>query len=510
MSNLAFAAASNLAQQLYARGIGCLELLDHYLQRAATYNPQLNAIVAWQVDVARARASAADAALAKGEVWGPLHGLPMTVKEAFDVAGLPTTFGNPAYADNIAVHNAIVVERLLSAGAVIFGKTNVPFMLIDSQTFNDIYGTTNNPWDLTRAPGGSSGGAAAALAAGLVALEAGSDIGGSLRNPGHYTGIYGHKPTYGIIPAQGQAPPGLLAPPDLEVVGPMARYAEDLDLALTALVGPGDLDADAWHIALPPPRATRLDRFRVAVWRNSHLSAIANEVLERFDVAVDAVRRRGAAVNETARPRLDPEHSHRTYMALLRAATSSRMSEEFFAAQKAIASSVSADDRSHRAATARGATLYQREWLRLHDERVRLRRAWHEFFREFDVVLAPIAATPAFPHDHNPDRDQRKMWVDGKAVAYTDQLFWAGLATVAYLPATAAPIGLAGGLPVGLQIIGPAGGDRTTIEFARLLADEIGGFVRPPGYTDQAAESRLRGEATSPSYAAAPRRKPLG
>jgi amidase len=481
-TELAFAAASELARLIRARRIGCLELLELYAERAARHNPRLNAIVCWNLEAARSRARAADDALAKGKVWGPLHGLPMTVKEAFDVIGLPTTFGNPEYAGNIATRNAALVDRLLGAGAVIYGKTNVPFMLINSQTFNDIYGTTNNPWDLTRAPGGSSGGGAVALAAGLVALEAGSDIGGSLRNPAHYTGLYGHKPSYGMVPARGHAPSGELASPDLEVVGPMARHAEDLDLAMMALAGADDLDGPALQISLPPPRAKRLDGLRVAVWRSSPLSAVAEEVLQRFDAATDAVRRAGARIDETARPEFDPEASHRTYMTLLRAATSGRMSEDFFEAQKAIAASVSRDDRSHRAATARGATLYHRQWLAAHEQRTHLRLAWRDFFREFDVVIAPIAATTAFLHDQNPDRDQRKMRVNGRAVAYTDQLFWAGLATVAYLPAAAAPIGLVGGLPVGLQIIGPAGEDRTTIEFARLLAAEIGGFVAPPAY----------------------------
>lgn len=490
MSEIAFNAASQLAQQIASRQIGCLELLDHYLQRADKYNPQLNAIVAWQVERARERARAADQALAKGEVWGPLHGLPMTVKDAFDVVDLPTTFGNPHYADNIARKNATVVERLLAAGAVIYGKTNVPFMLIDSQTFNDIHGTSNNPWNLSRTPGGSSGGSAAVLASGLAALEAGSDIGGSLRNPAHYCGVYGHKPTYGIVPARGHGPVDLSAPLDLEVVGPMARHAHDLSLALAVLAGPVPFDAPAWTFALPRPRANRLDGFRVAVWRESTLSAVDDAVLECFDAAVSAIVRAGAHVDHAARPQFDPREAHRTYMALLRAATSARMPDRFFAAQKAIVEDIPAHDRSHRAETARGATLYHREWLALREHQAQVRQAWAAFFEDFDLVLAPVAATPAFSHDQNPDRDSRKMQVNGTSVAYTDQLFWAGLATLARLPATAAPIGFVQGLPVGLQIIGPAGEDTTTIAFAELLAAEIGGFMPPPGYG--AADGEIR------------------
>jgi amidase len=181
MNEHGFAAAADLAAEIRARRIGCLELLDFYLARAQRFNPALNAIVAWQIDRARERARAADGALARGGIWGPLHGVPMTVKESFDVEGLPTTWGNPRWKDNIATGNAVLVDRLLGAGAVIYGKTNVPLMLADAQSYNEVYGTTNNPWDPSRGPGGSSGGEAAAVAAGLGALGAGSDLAGSDR-----------------------------------------------------------------------------------------------------------------------------------------------------------------------------------------------------------------------------------------------------------------------------------------------------------------------------------------
>ena len=187
MSEIALRTASALAVDIRERRIGCLELLDHYLARVERINPALNAIVVMDVDGARARAAAADAALAKGEVWGPLHGIPMTIKESYDVIGMPTTWGVPALKDNVPSTNAAAVDRLLDAGVVLFGKTNVPLLLADWQTFNEIYGTTNNPWDVSRAPGGSSGGSAAVLATGMAALEAGSDIGASIRNPAHYS-----------------------------------------------------------------------------------------------------------------------------------------------------------------------------------------------------------------------------------------------------------------------------------------------------------------------------------
>jgi len=482
MEDIAFASATALAGEIRAKRIGCLELLDFYLKRAETYNPALNAIIAWQMEKARERARAADAALAKGESWGPLHGVPVTVKEAFDVAGLPTTFGNPVFAKNIAPRNSALVDRLEGAGAVVYGKTNVPLMLLDSQTFNEIYGTTNSAWDQKRSPGGSSGGAATVLAAGLAALEAGSDIGGSLRNPAHYNGVYGHKTTTGTVSTRGHGPPGVLIPTDMFVAGPMARHAEDLALAMGVLAGPDGPGASAWRIDLPPPRAKRLRDFRVAIWAHSPLSAVDDRIIEKLEAVGDTLRSAGALVSDASRPNFEIEPFHRTYLKLLRAATSSRVPAEVFEAHLALAATLSPDDMTHRANLARGATVRHREWLQTNEIRMRYRIAWREFFKDFDVVLAPIAATPAFLHDQNPDRDKRVMRVNGKDISYNDQLFWAGLAAMPYLPSTAAPIGFVEGLPVGMQIIGPEAGDYTTIEFARLLAQEIGGFVPPPGY----------------------------
>jgi amidase len=484
MDDCAFISATELSAEIRDRRIGCLELLDFYLARAERHNFALNAIVVWQVDQARERARAADAALARGEHWGPLHGIPMTVKESFNVAGLATTFGNPLWKDNIAVGNAFLIDRLLQAGAIVFGKTNVPYMLADAQSYNEIYGTTNNPWDPLRSPGGSSGGEAATLAAGLSALGAGSDIAGSLRNPAHYSGVYGHKPTWGLISTRGHAPPGIMTPTDISVVGPMARHAEDLDLALRTLAGPDLLQRTAWRVELPPPRHRRLGEFRVAVWASSPLCPIDTSVSQLFDRAIDAIVRTGATVDDAARPGIDEEEHHRLFMLLLRAATVSRMRDEDFVRQQEIAATLTADDISDRAAIARGATLLHRAWGTANEARTKLRYIWREFFKRFDVLLTPVAATAAFPHDRNPNRDERRVMVNGESASYADQLFFAGLASLSYLPATAAPIGLTGeGLPVGVQIIGPEGEDPTTIEFARLLAAEIGGFVPPPAYT---------------------------
>src|SRR5947207_3970376 len=344
MDERAFASATRLAGEIRDRRIGCVELLDFFVARAERYNPALNAIVAWQVDPARERARSADAALARGEVWGPLHGIPMTVKESFNVAGLPSTWGNPPWKDNVATENAVLVDRLLGAGAVIYGKTNVPLMLQDAQSYNDVYGTTNNPWDKTRGPGGSSGGEAAAQAAGFSALGAGSDIAGSLRNPAHYCGIYAHKPSWGLIPTRGHSPAGALTPTDISVVGPMARHAEDLDLALRVLAGPDGPQQAAWAGAFAPARPRRLGDFRIAVWTQSPLCEIDASVDERFAAAITALSGAGASIDTTIRPPFDDAEHQQLFMLLLRAATASRMSDQDFAAQQKIAATLSPED----------------------------------------------------------------------------------------------------------------------------------------------------------------------
>ena len=301
-------------------------------------------------------------------------------EESFNLAGLPTTFGDPLWRDNIAENNAVVVDRLLQAGAIIFGKTNVPFMLMDSQSYNDIHGTTNNPWDTSRGSGGSSGGEAAVLAAGLSALGAGSDIAGSLRNSAHYCGVYGHKPSWGLIPSRGHALAAAVTPTDISVVGPDGASCRDLALALCVLAGPDVLQQPAWRSELPPPRGRRLGEFRVAVWASSPLCEIDASVRERFDAMVAAIARPGAAIDEHARPGIGDAEHHRLFMTLLRAATASRLSDADFAAQKEIAATISPDDMSFRATLARGAALDHRAWGIANETRNKLRYAWRDFF----------------------------------------------------------------------------------------------------------------------------------
>ena len=483
MGNLAFESALSLASSIHKKQISSLELLELHLRRVEAYNPQLNAIVFMQIDKARQRAEAADGALARGEVWGPLHGVPMTIKESFDWTGSPSTWGNPVFKDNYPQSDGVAVERLQSAGAIIFGKTNVPLMLADWQSFNDIYGTTNNPWDLTRVPGGSSGGAAAALAAGLTGLELGSDIGASIRNPAHYCGVFGHKPTYGIVPYHGQLLPDVFAPPDIAVSGPLSRSAEDLAVAVDVMAGAAGLNAVGWRLDLPAPRKTSLKDFKVAVMLTSPCCVQDNELTDQLQHAIDALAHAGVQVDDRAQPAIDLQRSHHVYLMLLRAATSTSMPDLEFAGHLESAAQRSGDDWRYRAYIDRAVTLHHRDWWQLHNEREKMRLAWADFFQEYDLLLCPAAASAAFPHDHEGERPDRTIPVNGGREPTTDQLFWAGISCSVYLPSTVAPAGFTKSqLPCGLQIVGDYLHDHTCIEFARLLSQELGGFTPPSGY----------------------------
>jgi len=483
MLEIPFRTAKQLAADIRKKKIGCLELLDLYLARVEKYDGALNAVVVRDFDRARSRARAADRALARRQVWGPLHGVPMTIKESYDVAGLPTTWGVPANAKNVATKNAVVVDRLLGAGVVLFGKTNVPLFLADWQSYNAIYGTTNNPWDVTRAPGGSSGGSAAALAAGLTGLEAGSDIGSSIRNPAHFCGVYGHKPSWGIVPRTGQALPWQTAAVDIDVVGPLARSADDLALALSVMAGPDEIEATGWQLRLTPPRQKRLRDFKVALMLDAPNAAVDREVQDRLQALADFLSRQKAKVDDRARPDIDTGEAFAVYTRLLRAATSDRQSDADFEQNAAIARGLAVSDQSYYARATRAAVLSHRDWLAANETRHRMRRAWAEFFTRYDLLLCPVAGTAAFPHDQKGERYERTLVVNGKRVPVTDHLFWAGYTGAFYLPSTAAPCGFTPDeLPVGVQIVGPQYGDLRCLAFARLLEREFQAFVPPPGY----------------------------
>ena len=487
MSDLTHATALDLLQRLRRREVSSVELLDAFIARIERDDGAVNAVVVRDFERARDRARAADAATARGESWGPLHGLPMTAKESFDLPGTPTSWGIAAYRDNVAVQPAVAVQRLIDAGAVVFGKTNVPTALADWQSFNPIYGTTNNPWHLGRTPGGSSGGAAAALAAGFTALELGSDIGASIRNPAHYCGVWGHKPTWGVVPMKGHQLPGdeRIDALDIGVAGPLARSAHDLELAIEVLTtplkafGPLGWGPMAWRDAGLPA-----SRLRVAVIVDDAVARVNADVRGAIEAAEAFMRGRGVHVtripDDAARP-VDSEEAWEVYAHLLRAATGAKLGDADYANAQREAAKVEPARRDYAAWHWRASTMSHREWIAYDERRAKQRRQWAAFFERFDLLLCPIATTPAFAHMQTGWRWERMVDVDGAPQPTTQALFWAGLPGLCGLPATAVPLGLSkDGLPVGAQVVGPLFADPVCLRFARWLEDEYRRFVAPP------------------------------
>jgi len=475
--------AVDLLRALAARQVSARGLVDAAIARIEALDPKINAVVVRDFDRARTAADAADAALSRGE-QRPLLGLPMTVKEQFNIAGLPTTWGYEKFRNWRPESDALAVQRLKAAGAIILGKTNVPAGLNDWQSYNDVYGTTNNPWDLSRTPGGSSGGAAAALAAGFVPLELGSDIGGSLRAPAHFCGVFAHKPSVELIPQRGSGPPESPAVPtrgDMAVIGPMARSAADLALELQVLAGPDDLwDGIGYKLELPPPRHDAIADFRVLVVDEHPLCPTAKSVRAALENLTGQLVTAGCNVNRTSRNMPGMVRSTRNYVELLSAFMAADLTAEQRARYDAASSALSPDNLSLEAAWTRGATMTHAAWIQTARIREGLRVRWQALFREFDVVLCPAMPTPAFRQDHSPML-ARRLDVDGEQVPYDNQIVWAAVATSTGLPATVAPIGHGeSGLPIGVQIIGGYLQDHTTIAFAGLIERAFGGFTPPP------------------------------
>jgi amidase len=480
---LTYRTTGELLKALAERQTSSRELVDQAIARIEALDPKINAVVVRDFDRARDAADKADAALARGEER-PLLGLPMTVKEQFNIAGLPTTWGFPKFKGWQPKTDALVIQRLKAAGAIILGKTNVPIGLSDWQSYNEIYGTTNNPWDLGRSPGGSSGGSAASLAAGYVALEFGSDIGGSLRAPAHFCGVFSHKPSLDLVPQRGAGPPQTPEIPmrgDLAVIGPMARSAADLALELSVVAGPDEwTEGIGYKLALPPPRHDRLTDFRVLVIDAHPLCPTAADVAGALDGLADRLAKLSVSVVRKSDKLPDLALTSRVYRELLSAFFSADLPPEVRERVEAAAKALPSDDQSLSAWGLRGLTISHPEWI--HKSRVRagLRARWQALFQEVDVVLCPPMPTVAFPHDHS-RQFARQLDVDGTKVPYNDQSVWAGLATLNGFPATTVPIGRsADGLPIGMQIVGGYLDDRTTLAFASLVEREFGGFTRPP------------------------------
>ena len=480
MTEIHFLSAIELADKILTKQISSLELTEHFINRIESHDGAINAVVVRDFERALDAARNADDQLAKQNVIGPLHGLPMTIKESYNIAGLPTCWGAPEYETNIAKHDADAVRKLKASGAHFLGKTNVPQMLDDIQTYNPIYGTTNNPWDLTRVSGGSSGGSAASLAAGFTALDAGSDIGGSIRSPAHFCGVFGHKPTWGIVSTEGHSlrePSPML---DLAVCGPLARSAADLELALSIMQGASTLEASGWKLDLPAPRHKTLNDFRVAIWPNDDYAPVSHEIAERISELSEILANLGCKVSDTARPRVSPKQVHIDYQNLLHSQMAAAVSPEKYERNQRYAARFDPEDMSPQAVMSRAMVLNHADWLRTNARRYESRYAWREFFSDWDIMICPQTATTAFPHDHR-KYSERTLDVDGESQWYFQQIFWSGLITTPLLPSTVVPTGpSAAGLPIGVQCVGDAYQDRTCIHFAKLLTRETGGFTPPP------------------------------
>ena len=487
--NLGSLSATSLINSMRSKKISSTELMHYFEQRHNQLNSQINAIVATDFAGALERARKADDDLAKGISWGPLHGLPMTIKDNIEVIGMPTTYGAPYYANNRPDKNADVVQSLLNAGAIIFGKTNIPLFGMDTQSFNDVYGQTNNPWDLSKTPGGSSGGAAAALAAGLTGLEIGNDIGGSIRLPAHFCGIYGHKPSYKIVSMHGGIKPWKKShtnyPVDLDLAvnGPLARSAEDLQLMMDIIVGPPSYQRKAINIKLPGPRKTTLKEFRVGLWLDDSVYPPDEATRNCLQKLVSELTREGVIL-KTNKPDVDLKACHLLRGDLETATLSHVQPPGYYEWAVGQAETLTDEDQSHTARWIRAMTGFHRDWNLLNEERAIIRQTWEDYFREVDVLLCPVARIAAHNHDHT-KISQREIQFNDETVNYWDVVGpWNSLSLVAYLPATVAPIGFTPeNLPVGVQIIGPYLEDYTPIQFARLLEEMNGGYKLPLAFS---------------------------
>ncbi len=481
--DLAFASAVAAAEAIRKKKVSAVELTKSCFGRIARLNPKINAVIIQLETEALARAREADAALAQGKPRGPLHGVPITIKESFAVTGTPATWGIPALKNDRAKGNAIAVERLLRAGAIVAGKTNVPFMLLDWQSYNAIYGVTNNPWDVTRSPGGSTGGGAAALAAGLGYLALGSDIGGSVRVPAHFCGVYGHKPTINLVPTGGERPgaqpPFGSAFADLPVAGPLARSAGDLRVALEVMGGPAGEDAVAMHWKIPAPRHARLRDFRVGYVIDDAYSKVAGDTLPALESVIRGLEKAGAKLDRGWPADFDPSKSLGDYLYLLASQVSEPPAREALPAMRA------AYEKNPFDPFLAAAVEPHSRWRTATAARLRARAAWQRYFESHDVFLMPAGMSAAYPHDHSGtsvDNTRTIPTPEGRR-PYIEFIHWQAIASLTGLPATVAPAGKsAGGLPVGIQIMGPYLEDATPIRFAELLKDVAGGFTPPPGF----------------------------
>ena len=461
--DVAFWSTTRQVEAIRKGEISSRELLELLIARIEKINPDLNAVITFDLEGARRLADQADAKLKDGELTGPLHGIPVTIKDALETKGLRSTGGASELHNNIPSKDAPVVAAVKEAGAIVFGKTNLPRWSGDFQSFNEMFGTTVNPWDSERVPGGSSGCAAAAVAAGLSSFEIGTDIGGSIRLPASFCGVFGHKPSWGVVPSTGYLDheAGGTIEADVNVHGPIARSADDLEMLLEVLVRKdGPLVA---ALAPPPDDVTNL---KVAAWLDDSFCPVDKNVLTVMDEAVTSLEDAGVTVDREARPDIDPEEASSLGLWLVSAAVVQSIPPETLEGLEVESASTKT---SHR------------DWLVRCAEREIIRKKWAEFFDSFDAVIMPISFIPPFPHNQDGDFGTRTLICNGGERPYADLLRWTILTGMAYLPATTPPIGFDDdGLPISFQVVGPYGGDYTTIRLAGYIAELCGGYQTPP------------------------------
>lgn len=472
--------ARRLAERIAAGAVSAVEALDAHLARVDRLNPEVNAIVTLDIDGARRRAEAADRAHARGGTWGPLHGVPMTVKDVWETAGVRTTCGAPELSDHVPSTNAVAVQRLLDAGAVVFGKTNTPLMAGDVQTYNDLFGVTNNPWDPGRTAGGSSGGSAAAVATGMTPLELGSDIGGSIRIPAHCCGVYGLKPTWGLVPTRGHipGPPGTLGVTDVNCAGPLARSVDDLALAFEVIAGP-DPHSAGWRLELEPPEARDgVEGLRVALTVTDDTFPVSRSVQSRLLAAADALAGAGAVVEEVPLP-VGPSDMFGSWQDLVLPIIGAGLPPDLYDAFAANSGDIADDIAGDIAGRASRALVSSwRSWARADERRQHQRRAWARHFERWDVALCPVMPVPAFPHDTDRSIPARTYDLDGESRTYLELMAWCGMIGAMLMPVVALPCGLTDeGLPVGAQVIGADASDRALLATAAAMDAVIDGAV---------------------------------
>ena len=471
------ASLRELQLALTAKRVSSVELVDAYLARIEAYDdqgPGLNALIHFNPE-AGAQAAALDAERRQSGPRSALHGIPIVLKDNYATADMPTTGASRALEDFVPAANATAVQRLLDAGAIILGKTNLHEFAYGITTISSLGGQTRNPYDPARVPGGTSGGTAAAVAASFAAVGMGSDTCGSIRIPAAFNNLVGLRPTKGLGSIHGIMP--LSSTQD--VIGPLARSAYDLEMSLRLMAVPDVMEAPGLQVNLRGLHEST-SALRVAVWDSDPMCPSSDAVVKRVRAVAQTLADQGAAVSDTARPEFSPEHSHEIFNALLASAMSARMPDADFAAMVARAERASPQDRSPVAQQARWQTLRARDWVRLNESRTKLRWAWHRFFERHDVLITPIMPTSAFAHDHKAF-GQRTIDIDGQQLPYFNQTFWAGLAGVSYLPATVIPGGQGpDGLPIGVQLIGPAYSDMRLIQLAQRLEALGFAFTAPP------------------------------